>query len=73
MKVRDGVRVKDIILFFLSSIAIFLMVTNRYEYHYSNQMAIPKCHEPHERKKEIFIATKEETVAAPRRSKTSER
>ena len=36
-------------------------------------MAISKCHEPHERKKEIFIATKGEIVAAPRRSKTPER
>lgn len=36
-------------------------------------MAKSKCHEPHERKKEIFIATKGEIVAVPRRPKTPER
>ena len=45
----------------------------RYEYHYSNQMAKSKCHEPHEKKKEIFIATKGDIAAAPRRSKAPER
>lgn len=33
-------------------------------------MALSKCHEPHERKKEIFIATKGEIAPAPKRSKT---
>ena len=36
-------------------------------------MAISKCHELHERKKEIFIATEGEIIAAPRRSKAPER
>lgn len=36
-------------------------------------MALSKCHEPHERNKEIFIATKGEIAPTPKRSKTPER